>query len=67
MNINRGIVCTVLVALTGCSAWQENAYNAAQNYTQLQCQKNPTADCAKGQSYQAYQQQLKSDNPDTKP
>lgn len=63
----RWIVCTISAALTGCSSWQESAYDAAQNYNQLQCQKNPSADCSKGESYEAYQKQLKSENPAAQP
>ena len=66
----RWIVCTTLATLAtlaGCGSWQENAYNAAQNYNQLQCQKNLTADCPKGEVYEAYQKRLKSENPAAQP
>ncbi|MDA8416129.1 MAG: hypothetical protein M0Z78_03480 [Betaproteobacteria bacterium] len=61
------IICFTLAILSGCSAWQENAYNSAQIYNQLQCQKNPTADCPRGESYNAYQTQLKSEKSTSQP
>ncbi len=50
-------------ALTGCSSWQESAYYAGQSAGQHQCQKNPTANCPAGESYDAYQRQLKAAAP----
>ena len=48
---------SALAGLNGCSSWQETTYHAVQNYNQLQCEKNPTANCPKGQSYGDYQRQ----------
>jgi hypothetical protein len=40
------------------------AYRAVQSYSQIQCKKNPTADCPKGNNFDDYQQQKKILNAD---
>jgi hypothetical protein len=48
----------------GCSidTIQRTIYQAVQGYSQLQCKKNPTADCPKGNDFDRYQQQKKALN-----
>ncbi len=52
------MIVAALASLNGCSSWQQTAYDSAQNYNQLQCEKNPTAPCPKGQNYGDYQRQV---------
>lgn len=54
-----------LLVNAGCSteSAKQRAYDAMQNHHQLQCHKNPTADCPKGETYIAYQRQLKEVGP----
>lgn len=45
--------------ICGCSLDQAQhvAYHSVQGYSQLQCKKNPTADCLTNSDYDKYQQQ----------
>jgi hypothetical protein len=65
LQIVQALCLAGLFAVSGCSteSAKQNAYDAMQNYNLLQCQKNPTADCPKGVSYDTYQKQLKAENP----
>lgn len=65
LHFCKAFVPISLLVTAGCSteSAKESAYDAMQNYNQLQCQKNPTADCPKGETYDAYQKRLKEVSP----
>jgi hypothetical protein len=64
-NLGKAYFLMSLLVSAGCSteSAKQSAYEAMQNHHQLQCQKNPTADCPKGETYDAYQKQLKELGP----
>lgn len=56
------ILILTIVLLAGCSTdgAKRVAYDTLQNAGQMQCQKNPTADCKKPEGYDDYQKKLKA-------
>lgn len=64
LNFIPALCLTALLAVSGCStdSAKRIAYDSLQNYSQLRCQKMPSADCPKGETYEEYQKHLEPPN-----
>ena len=59
---SKALFLASVFAVSACStdSAKHVVYDTLQNYSQLQCQKVPSANCPKGKSYEDYQKYLKA-------